>query len=51
MGSPLFWRYGMGLKTSNVAFDLRLMASNKSLMVSEKTVCPIDKNTKLTFSA
>jgi hypothetical protein len=40
----------MSLKTSNVCYDLRLQADKDQLLLSHKTVAPVDKNTKLTLS-
>jgi len=48
--SPLFLRYGMTFKSQNIVYDLRMQAMNNSLTTSQKSACPIDKNTKLTLS-
>ena len=50
-GTPLFLRYGMGLKSNGVGYDLRALASKDSLILSHKTVAPIDSKTKLTITA
>lgn len=50
-GTPLFLRYGFGIKSNGMAYDARFQAANGTIIQSHKTVAPIDSKTKLTITA